>query len=271
MWILSRFLLMTSSLLFACLVSFWLLKCRTVPTWSSIWFEFNLFQSHSKFYWIIIKKTPWVKVRYPIKSGVHHSGTSWYPVITASSYKVAVLIMSLLNYVTHQHTNGTQNKLHKHHTKQVLPRVHNLCLLFYLFNFNWCSLNKPASLPPPSCSRHSLCASVYLPHLKPPWDLFDSPPFLNRSWTPVQCQSWSSVWKMDVMQRNSMQRAVYAVLPRIPRSVPSSERVSGIGWDGSPTITFGPSRRFPIIPHHIIINRVQLTILIFNCLISTIV
>ena len=34
------------------------------------------------------------------------SGTSWYPVITASSYKVAVLIMSL-------DTNATQNTPHK--------------------------------------------------------------------------------------------------------------------------------------------------------------
>ena len=35
------------------------------------------------------------------------------PVITASSYKVAVLIMSIINYITHQYTNymnTTQNK-----------------------------------------------------------------------------------------------------------------------------------------------------------------
>ena len=38
------------------------------------------------------------------------SGTSLYPVITATSYKVAVLVMSILNYVTHQYTNTTQNK-----------------------------------------------------------------------------------------------------------------------------------------------------------------
>ena len=37
------------------------------------------------------------------------SGASWYPVITASSYKVAVLIMCLINYITHQYTNATQN------------------------------------------------------------------------------------------------------------------------------------------------------------------
>ncbi len=39
----------------------------------------------------------------------HYSGMSWYPVITVSSYKVAVLIMALINYVTHQYTNATQN------------------------------------------------------------------------------------------------------------------------------------------------------------------
>ena len=49
-------------------------------------------------------------VRCSIKAGLHQSGTSWYPVITASGYKVAVLIMSLINYVTHQYTNTTQNK-----------------------------------------------------------------------------------------------------------------------------------------------------------------
>ena len=41
------------------------------------------------------------------------SGTPWYPVITASSYKVAVLVMSLINYITHQCTNAMQNALHK--------------------------------------------------------------------------------------------------------------------------------------------------------------
>ena len=43
----------------------------------------------------------------------NQSGTSWYPVITASSYKVAVLVMSLINYVTHQYTNTTQNSTNK--------------------------------------------------------------------------------------------------------------------------------------------------------------
>ena len=35
------------------------------------------------------------------------------PAITASIYKVAVLIMSLINYITHQYTNATQNTPHK--------------------------------------------------------------------------------------------------------------------------------------------------------------
>ena len=37
------------------------------------------------------------------------SGISWSTVITASSYKVA----GLLNYVTHQYINTTQNTSHK--------------------------------------------------------------------------------------------------------------------------------------------------------------
>ena len=36
---------------------------------------------------------------------------SWYPVITASSYKVEFVLMSLINYVTHQYINTAQNKL----------------------------------------------------------------------------------------------------------------------------------------------------------------
>ena len=55
MWILRRFLLMISSFLFACSVSFWWLQCRTTPIWCSIWFELNLFLSHSEFILIIIK------------------------------------------------------------------------------------------------------------------------------------------------------------------------------------------------------------------------
>ena len=54
-----------------------------------------------------------VRVRCPIKAGLHQSGTSWYPVITASIYKVSVLIMSLINYVTHKYKNTTQNTPHK--------------------------------------------------------------------------------------------------------------------------------------------------------------
>jgi len=38
----------------------------------------------------------------------NQSRTSWYPIITASSYKVTVLVMSI-NYVIHQYTNPTQN------------------------------------------------------------------------------------------------------------------------------------------------------------------
>ena len=41
--VLSRFLLICPSLLFACLSSFWWLQCMTVPIWSSIRFEFILF------------------------------------------------------------------------------------------------------------------------------------------------------------------------------------------------------------------------------------
>ena len=43
----------------------------------------------------------------------NQSGTSWYPVITANSYKVVVLIISLINDITHQYTNATQNTPHK--------------------------------------------------------------------------------------------------------------------------------------------------------------
>ena len=44
-------------------------------------------------------KTSWVRVRCPIKVGLHQSGISWYLVITASSYKVAVLVMLLINLI----------------------------------------------------------------------------------------------------------------------------------------------------------------------------
>ena len=51
----------------------------------------------------------------------NQSGTSWYPVITGSSYKVAVLIMSLIYYVTHQYLNTTQNTPHQ--TTQTQPKT----------------------------------------------------------------------------------------------------------------------------------------------------
>ena len=57
------------------------------------------------------------------------SGTSWYLVITVSSYKVAVLIMSLINYVTHQYTNATQNTPHKTSSGEGLQSV-----LFLVYN-----------------------------------------------------------------------------------------------------------------------------------------
>ena len=45
--------------------------------------------------------------------GLCQSGTSWYPVITDSSYKVVVLVISTIYYVTHHYTNTTQNTPHK--------------------------------------------------------------------------------------------------------------------------------------------------------------
>ena len=41
------------------------------------------------------------------------SGKSCYPVITAHSYKGAIIFVSISNYVTHQNINTTQNTLHK--------------------------------------------------------------------------------------------------------------------------------------------------------------
>ena len=41
----------------------------------------------------------------------HQSGTSWFPVITASSSKVTVLITSLIKDVTHQYTHTPHNTL----------------------------------------------------------------------------------------------------------------------------------------------------------------
>ena len=58
----------------------------------------------------------WVRVKCPIKAGLHQSGTSWYPVITAGSYEGAVLVMSLINYVIHRYSNATQNTPQKNYT-----------------------------------------------------------------------------------------------------------------------------------------------------------
>ena len=59
----------------------------------------------------------------------NQSWTSWYLVITASRYIVAVLIMSLINYITHQCTNATQNTPHQRSPgKGLLPLI---ALLFF--------------------------------------------------------------------------------------------------------------------------------------------
>ena len=55
----------------------------------------------------------WVTVKCPIDAGLHQNEMYWYLVITASSYKVAVRIMSPINYITHQYTNATENTPHK--------------------------------------------------------------------------------------------------------------------------------------------------------------
>ena len=55
----------------------------------------------------------WVRVRCRITAGLLQSGMFWYPVITASIYKVAVLVMSRINFRTNQYTNATQNTPHK--------------------------------------------------------------------------------------------------------------------------------------------------------------
>ena len=58
-----------------------------------------------------------------------HSRASWYPVITASSYKVAVL-MCLINYVAHQYTNAAHNTPHKTNPGEGLQSD-----LFFMFFF----------------------------------------------------------------------------------------------------------------------------------------
>ena len=113
---------MTLSLLFACLGSFWLFQCRTLPIWSSIWFEFNLlwipfsFQLNNN----ILKrhgsgsgvrsKQGCIKVG---RVGTKSSLGTQSSLISHHSYNVAVLIMFLINYVTHQCINTIQNTPHK--------------------------------------------------------------------------------------------------------------------------------------------------------------
>ena len=79
------------------------------------------------------KKRSWVRVRCPTKAGLHQSGTSWYPVITACSYKVAVLVASLINHVTHQYTNTTQNTPHKTGSDEGLQSLIALFLVGLVF------------------------------------------------------------------------------------------------------------------------------------------
>jgi len=62
------------------------------------------------------------------------SGTSWHLVITASTYKVAVLVMSIINYVTHQNTNTTQNTPHKTSADEGLQSLIALFLIIIIIN-----------------------------------------------------------------------------------------------------------------------------------------
>ena len=64
----------------------------------------------------------------------NQSGTSCYPVITASSYKVAVLVMCHINYVTHQYINTTQNIPHKPSPGEGLQSLIALFLVLYCFH-----------------------------------------------------------------------------------------------------------------------------------------
>ena len=66
------------------------------------------------------------------QSGVASKQDVLYPVITASSYKIAVLIMSLINYITHQHTNASQNTPHKSSPDEGLQSLIALFLVFIL-------------------------------------------------------------------------------------------------------------------------------------------
>ena len=76
------------------------------------------------------------------------SGTSWYPVITASSNKVAVLIMSNINYVIHQYTNATQNYTnttqHKSWQGSAMSDCSfSCCKSYFVIGFRLFFLNKP--------------------------------------------------------------------------------------------------------------------------------
>ena len=101
----------------------------TCLVFNLIWIEFILIP-----FWIQLnnnKKTSWVRVRCPIKEGLHQSGTSWYPVITTSNYKVTVLILSLINDVTYQYTDITQNTPHKTSPGEGLQSLIALFLVIY--------------------------------------------------------------------------------------------------------------------------------------------
>jgi len=45
--------------------------------------------------------------------GFHQSGTSWHPIIIASSYEVVFLVVFVINDATHQSMNITQNSRNK--------------------------------------------------------------------------------------------------------------------------------------------------------------
>ena len=66
----------------------------------------------------------------------NQSGTSWYPVITANSFKVAVLIMSLFNYVTavHKHHKTTQTPHKTSPGKGLKSNCSFSCFIWCRFN-----------------------------------------------------------------------------------------------------------------------------------------
>jgi len=65
------------------------------------------------------------------QSGVASKRDVLYLAITASGYKMAVLIMSL-NYKTHHHTNAPQNTPHKNSPREGLQSLIALFLVFIL-------------------------------------------------------------------------------------------------------------------------------------------